>query len=153
MPGTKTEMTPHSWYRVIIPGIAHTINSTTYSLQRLVSTKYSISQLIVFTPGILIEMPGLPTIHKYGRIMQSPRTSAAFAGPIKTRDAVRRASTERNSDELGKSACAYASSTSRKTYGSVDRELVWVVLASFGVPKMSIGIRQFHEGMRARVGT
>ena len=37
---------------------------------------------------------------------------------------------------------------------SVDRELLWVVLARFGVPeKMLTNIRQFHEGMRARVRT
>ena len=37
----------------------------------------------------------------------------------------------------------------------VDRELLlWVVLARFGVPeKMLTVIRQFHEGMRARVRT
>ena len=34
---------------------------------------------------------------------------------------------------------------------SVDRELLWVVLARFGVPeKMLTVIRQFHEGVRAR---
>ena len=42
----------------------------------------------------------------------------------------------------------------QKAYDSVDRELLWVVLAHFGVPeKMSTVIRQFHEGMRARVRT
>ena len=41
-----------------------------------------------------------------------------------------------------------------KAYDSVDRELLWLVLAHFGVPeKMSTVIRQFHEGMRARVRT
>ena len=36
----------------------------------------------------------------------------------------------------------------QKAYDSVDRELIWVVLARFGVPeKMSTVIRQFHEGM------
>ena len=33
----------------------------------------------------------------------------------------------------------------QKAYDSVNRELLWVVLARFGVPeKMSIVIRQFH---------
>ena len=42
----------------------------------------------------------------------------------------------------------------QKAYDSVDRELLWVVLARFGVPeKMLTVIRQFHEGMRARVCT
>ena len=37
---------------------------------------------------------------------------------------------------------------------SVDRELLWVVLARFGVREnMLTDIRQFHEGMRARVRT
>ena len=38
----------------------------------------------------------------------------------------------------------------QKAYDSVDRELLSVVLARFGVPeKMLTVIRQFHEGMRA----
>ena len=42
----------------------------------------------------------------------------------------------------------------QKAYDSVDREPLWVVLARFGVPeKMLTVIRQFHEGMRARVRT
>ena len=42
----------------------------------------------------------------------------------------------------------------QKAYDSVDRELLWVVLARFGVPeKMLTAIRQFHEGMQARVRT
>ena len=39
-----------------------------------------------------------------------------------------------------------------KAYDSVDRELLWSVLRRFGVPpKMLAVIRQFHDGMRARV--
>ena len=42
----------------------------------------------------------------------------------------------------------------QKAYDSVDRELLRVVLARFGVPeKMRTVIRQFHEGMRAWVRT
>ena len=42
----------------------------------------------------------------------------------------------------------------QKAYDSVDRELLRVVLTRFGVPeKMLTVIRQFHEGIRARVRT
>ena len=37
-------------------------------------------------------------------------------------------------------------------YDSVDRTLLWIVLARFGVPQRMISvIRQFHDGMRACV--
>ena len=36
----------------------------------------------------------------------------------------------------------------QKAYDSVDRELLWVVFARFGVPdNMLTVIRQFHEGV------
>ena len=39
-----------------------------------------------------------------------------------------------------------------KAYDSVDRTLLWIVLARFGVPHIIISvIRQFHDGMRACV--
>ena len=41
---------------------------------------------------------------------------------------------------------------STKAYDSVDRELLWDVLRRFGVPpKVLAVIRNFHDGMRARV--
>ena len=41
-----------------------------------------------------------------------------------------------------------------KAYHSVDRTLLWTVLARFGVPlKMLAVIRQFHDGRRARIRT
>ena len=40
----------------------------------------------------------------------------------------------------------------QKAYGSVDRELLWKVLARAGVPEEMIAvIRQFHDGMQAQV--
>ena len=38
----------------------------------------------------------------------------------------------------------------QKAYDSVDRELLWKVLARDGVPNMIAVIRQFHDGMHAR---
>ena len=39
-----------------------------------------------------------------------------------------------------------------KAYNSVDRTLLWAVLARFGVPQKVISvIRQFHDGMRTYV--
>ena len=40
-----------------------------------------------------------------------------------------------------------------KAYDSVDRKLLWDVLARFGVPpRMLAVVRQFHDGMQACVG-
>ena len=40
----------------------------------------------------------------------------------------------------------------QKAYDSVDRELLWKVLARAGIPvEMIAVIRKFHVGMRARV--
>ena len=40
----------------------------------------------------------------------------------------------------------------QKAYDAADRELLWKVLARAGIPgKMIAVIRQFHDGMRARV--
>ena len=40
----------------------------------------------------------------------------------------------------------------QKAYDSIDRELLWKVLARAGVPSVMIDvIRQFHDGTRARV--
>ena len=40
----------------------------------------------------------------------------------------------------------------QKAYDSVDRTLLWEVLARYGVPSRMITIiRMFHDGMRARV--
>ena len=40
----------------------------------------------------------------------------------------------------------------QKAYGTVDRTLLWQVLTRIGLPPQMVGvIRQFHDGMRARV--
>ena len=40
----------------------------------------------------------------------------------------------------------------QKAYDSVDRELLWKVLARAGIPAEMIAVvRKFHVGMRARV--
>ena len=42
----------------------------------------------------------------------------------------------------------------QKAYDSVNRELLWEVLRRFGIPDPMLSvIRQFHDGMRARVRT
>ena len=46
----------------------------------------------------------------------------------------------------------YVALCSKHAYDSVDRTLLWTVLARFGVPQRMISvIRQFHDGMRAWV--
>ena len=57
-------------------------------------------------------------------------------------------------DRESKSPCTFVLSTCRKRM-TVDRELLrWEVLAPFGAPaKILAVIRQFHDGMRARVST
>ena len=73
----------------------------------------------------------------------SPRT-------INSGHAVRRAPTakSRTSQE---NPSVHVLHRSPETYDSVDRELLWVVLARFGVPeKMRTIFRQFHEDMHVR---
>ena len=42
----------------------------------------------------------------------------------------------------------------QKAYDSVDRKLLWVVLAHFGVPEKMLAVtRQFHDGIQTRVRT
>ena len=60
----------------------------------------------------------------------------------------------RRLQELGRARRIMCFIDLQKAYDSVDRELLRVVLARFGVPeKMLTVIRQFHKGMRARVCT
>ena len=41
-----------------------------------------------------------------------------------------------------------------KAYDSVDREVLWIILARPGMPPMMLAIiLQFHNGMRARLKT
>ena len=64
-------------------------------------------------------------------------------------------STVRRLQELGRKARVPLSLCFidlQKAYDSVDRTLLWQVLARFGVPSQMIRvIRQFHDGMRACV--
>ena len=64
-------------------------------------------------------------------------------------------STVRRLQELGRKARVPLSLCLidlQKAYDSVDRTLLWQVLARFGVPPQLIRvIRQFHDGMRACV--
>ena len=41
----------------------------------------------------------------------------------------------------------------QNAYDSVDVELLWVMLACFGVPEKMLIVRQFHEGIRGSVRT
>ena len=61
----------------------------------------------------------------------------------------------RRLQELGRAKTLYTCFIDpQKAYDSVDRELFWVELARFGVPQKKLTvIRQFREGMRARVRT
>ena len=69
--------------------------------------------------------------------------------------AVRRALTARTRTSYNRRISLYVCFIDlQKAYDSVDPELLWVVLAHFGVPENVLTvIRQFHEGMRARVRT
>ena len=62
-------------------------------------------------------------------------------------------STVRRLPELRRKACVPLSLCFidlQKAYDSVDRTLLWQVLARFGVPPQMIRvIRQFHDGMKA----
>ena len=82
----------------------------------------------------------------------TPRGAVQFSpSTFDNRHAVRRAPTARTrtSEE---NPPVHVLHRLQKADDSVDRELLWVALARFGVPdKMLTVIRQFHEGMRARV--
>ena len=94
-----------------------------------------------------------PTVRPKG---YSPKNSSAtFAPPDQQWACCSSRADCKNSDELGKSLRTCASSISRKhLFGSVDRDLLWVVLARFCVREnMLTIICPFHEGMRDRVRT
>ena len=55
-------------------------------------------------------------------------------------------------EETNPALCMVCFIDRTKAYDSVDRTLLWTVLARFGVPQNMISIiRQFHDGMRACV--
>ena len=82
-----------------------------------------------------------------GTVRLSPR-------PIKSRHAVRRAPTARTRTSQGGIPLHMCFIDLQNAYDSVDRELLRVVFARFGAPeKMLTIIRQFREGMRARLRT
>ena len=82
----------------------------------------------------------------------SQQDSAVFAQHVRQSTCCSSCTDCKNSDERGKSPLYMCFIDLEKAHGSVGRELLGVVLARFGAPeKMLTVIRQFHEGMRARV--
>ena len=125
------------------------------------STKRRIA-LTSTTEGFRL-LPTQASIAENGRVLpqqllrgqgDTPRRAVRFSpSAFDNRHAVRRARTARTrtSEE---NPPVHVLIDLHKAYDSVGRELLWVVLARFGVPeKMLTVIGQFHEGMRARVRT
>ena len=124
-------------------------------------SSYKYARLAVIVVILVVVLPILRIYSGYFCLPQllqgqedTPRRAVRFSpSAFDNRHAVRRAPTARTrmSEENPLYMCFI---DLQKAYDSVDRELLWVVLARFGVPeKMSTVIRQFHDGMRARVRT
>ena len=124
-------------------------------------SSYKYARLAVIVVILVVVLPILRIYSGYFCLPQllqgqedTPRRAVRFSpSAFDNRHAVRRAPTARTrmSEENPLYMCFI---DLQKAYDSVDRELLCVVLARFGVPeKMLTVIRQFHEGMRARVRT